>query len=185
MTARIDRSIEFRRTQSVGPAMVYVLPHRGEEFLKLGFSRDPLQRMQALHRRYFDFFDIDRIILIETGRVVEARRIELRLKRALAEHRAPSPLDIRADAGGSTEWFRGAYALLRGHAASMESEAFVIHWDARQWIKTELIRRRELIFEWASAQFRVLEIAGETSPYGARIAGTLRDALDANAHSLS
>jgi hypothetical protein len=179
MTARIDQSIEFRRTQSVGPAMVYVLPHRGEEFLKLGFSRDPLQRMQNLHRRYFDFFDIDRIILVETGRVVEARRIELRLKRAISEHRAPSPLDVRKDAGGSTEWFRGAYAVLREHAAAMEGEAFVVHWDARTWIESQLIRHRELIFEWSLEQFRVLEIAGELSPQGARIASTLRDALDA------
>jgi hypothetical protein len=162
--------------------MVYVFPHRGEEFLKLGFSRDPLQRMQNLHRRYFDFFDIERVILIETARVVEARRIELQLKRAISEHRAPSPLDVRTDAGGETEWFRGAYALLREHAAALEREAFVIQWDARTWIKTQLIHRRELIFEWASAQFRTLEIAGETSPYGARIADTLRDALDANAY---
>ena len=180
MTARIDTTVEFRRTQSVGPAIVYVLPHRGEEFLKLGFSRDPLQRMQDLHRRYFDFFDVDRIILIETLRVVEARRTETNLKRAIIAHRAPSPLDIRHQAGGETEWYRGAYAVLEENAKAMERDGFVVHWNSRNWIRPQLIRRRELLFEWASSQFQLLEIAGARSIHGSRIAAALRDALDAN-----
>lgn len=182
MTARIDTTIEFRRTQSVGPAIVYVLPHRGEEFLKLGFSRDPLQRMQDLHRRYFDFFDVDRIIFIETSSVVEARRIETNLKRAIIEHRAPSPLDTRHEAGGETEWYRGAYAVLEASAKTMEREGFVVHWNSRNWITPQLIRRREHLFEWTSAQFRSLDIAGHTSQNGMRIAAALRDVLDANAY---
>jgi hypothetical protein len=180
MTARIDTTIEFRRAHSAGPAIVYVLPHRVEEFLKLGFSRDPLQRMQDLHRRYFDFFDVDRIILIETSRVVEARRIETNLKRAIIEHRAPSPLDIRHQAGGETEWYRGAYAVLEERAKAMERDGFVVHWNSRNWIRPQLIRRREFLFEWASSQFQSLEIAGVRSTHGLRIATVLRDALDAN-----
>lgn len=182
MTARIDRSIEFRRTQSVGPATVYVLPHRSGEFLKLGFSRDPLQRMQDLHRRFFEYFDIERIILVETSRVVEARRIETDLKHAISEYRAPSPLDIRQDAGGDTEWYRGAYDVLNDHAKAIQRDGFVVHWGAGAFLSSQLTRRREWLFEWSSAQFRSLEIAGETSPYGEAIAAALRDALDARTH---
>jgi hypothetical protein len=182
MTARIDTTIEFRRTQSAGPAIVYVLPHRGEEFLKLGFSRDPLQRMQDLHRRYFDFFDVDRMILIETSSVAEARRIETNLKRAIIDHRAPSPLDTRHQAGGETEWYRGAYAVLEERAKTMERDGFVVHWHSRNWITTQLIRRRDHLFEWTSVQFRLLDIAGITSQHGRRIASVLRDVLDANAY---
>jgi hypothetical protein len=180
MSARIDRSIEFRRTQSVGPAMVYVLPHRGEEFLKLGFSRDPLQRMQNLHPRYFEFFDIDRAILIETTRVVEARRIESQFKSAAAECRAPAPLDICHEAGGETEWYRGAYTLLKECAEIKEHENFKVHWRAGEWIASQLLGRREWLFEWSHAQFRALDATGELSPFGKRIAKALRDALDAN-----
>jgi hypothetical protein len=180
MSARIDRSIEFRRTQSVGPAMVYVLPHRGEEFLKLGFSRDPLQRMQNLHPRYFEFFDVDRAILIETTRVAEARRIESQFKSDAADYRAPAPLDIDHHAGGETEWYRGAYALLKERAEVKEREDFKVHWRAGEWIASQLIGRREWLFEWSHAQFCALDAAGESSPFGQRIAKALRDALDAN-----
>ena len=179
MTARIDTTIEFRHTQSVGPAIVYVLPHRGEEFLKLGFSRDPLRRMQDLHRRYFDFFDVDRIILIETALVVDARRIETNLKRAVAEHRAPAPLDVRHQAGGETEWYRGAYVTLQENAAFMERDGFVVHWNSRSWISPQLIRRRDLLYEWLSAQFKSLEIVGERSTHGQLISTAICDALDA------
>jgi hypothetical protein len=182
MSARIDRTIEFRRTQSVGPAMVYVLPHRGEEFLKLGFSRDPLRRMQDLHPRYFEFFDIDRAILVETTRVVEARRVESHFKAAAAEHRAPAPLDIRHEAGGETEWYRGAYGLLKECAEVKEREEFKVHWRAGEWLSSQLLGRREWLFEWSHAQLQALGAAGESSPFGKRIAKALRDALDANGY---
>ncbi len=178
MTARIDTTIEHRRTQSVGPAIVYVLPHRGEEFLKLGFSRDPLRRMQELYRRYFDFFDIDRAILIETLRVADARRIETNLKRTIDTYRAPSPLDVRHEAGGATEWYRGAYAVLQENAEVLERDGFLVHWNVRNWIAQRLIQHRELLFEWASVQFQGMEIAGIRSQTGRVMASALRDALD-------
>lgn len=37
-----------------------VLPYLIEDWLKLGFSRDPMQRVLAMHRRWFEFFDLDR-----------------------------------------------------------------------------------------------------------------------------
>ena len=76
--------------------------------------------MQSLHPRYFDFFDIERAILIETPRVADARAVETALKRQLRDHRAPAPLDIPHDAGGETEWFRGAYEII---AATLDDYA--------------------------------------------------------------
>lgn len=177
MTARIDTTIEFRRTLSGGPATVYVLPHRGEEFLKLGFSRDPLARMQNLHPRYFDFFDIERAILIETPRVNDARAVETALKRRFAEHRAPAPLDIRHDAGGETEWYRGAYD---GIVASLDDYAkmgYTVVCSARLRFAEMLRRQGAEMFEWASLQWRAIN-EGDAF-VAARAARALGDALDA------
>jgi hypothetical protein len=176
MTGRIDTTIEFRRTLSRGPASVYVLPHRGDAFLKLGFSRDPLARMQRLHPRYFDFFDIERAILIETPRVKEARAIETQLKRELVEHRAPAPLDIRHDAGGESEWYRGAYEIIVSKLDGYE-EIYTVFRDAR-WRFAELLRKQSaLTFEWAVLQWRVLNEGDDFAV--ARAKSALENALDA------
>ena len=82
------------RFASRGRAFVYVLPCRDEDLLKIGFSRDPLQRMRALHRRFFDFFDLDRAFLVATDRVRDARRIERALLTAFADRRSPAPLVV-------------------------------------------------------------------------------------------
>src|SRR5688572_27713655 len=89
---------------STGRAFAYVLPCRHEDILKVGFSRDPLDRLQTLHPRYFEFFDIDQGLLIETDRVPDARSIESFLKAQLQEHQAPAPLVIPRSAAGHTEW---------------------------------------------------------------------------------
>jgi len=177
MTGRIDTRIEFRRTLSGGPAAVYVLPHRGEEFLKLGFSRDPLTRMQSLHPRYFDFFDIERAILIETPRVKDARAIETQLKRRLAEHRAPAPLDIRHDAGGESEWYRGAYETIAANLAEYEGMGYVVFRGARAQFAEKLRKQSAQTFEWAVLQWRVIN---ERDDYAVTLAKhALRNALDA------
>jgi len=177
MTGRIDTTIEFRRTLSGGPAAVYVLPHRGEEFLKLGFSRDPLARMQNLHPRYFDFFDIERAILIETPRVKDARAIETQLKRQLAEHRAPAPLDIRHDAGGESEWYRGAYETIVANLGSYEALGYTVFRDARAQVAERLRKQSTQTFEWAVLQWRAIN-EGDAF-VGARATRVLSDALDA------
>ena len=41
------------RFASRGRTFVYVLPCRDEDILKVGFSRDPLDRFRTLHRRFF------------------------------------------------------------------------------------------------------------------------------------
>jgi hypothetical protein len=177
MTGRIDTTIEFRRTLSGGPAAVYVLPHRGEEFLKLGFSRDPLARMQNLHPRYFDFFDIERAILIETPRVKDARAIETQLKREFVDHRAPAPLDIRHDAGGESEWYRGAYEAIEAKLVGYEALGYVIFRSARAQFAERLRKQSAQTFEWAVLQWRAVN-EGDAFAVS-RATRALRDALDA------
>jgi hypothetical protein len=60
------------RTLSRNRCFLYVAPCAYEDQLKLGFSRDPLRRFQSLHRRWFEFFDVDRIALVETETVRDA-----------------------------------------------------------------------------------------------------------------
>lgn len=90
-----------------GRCFTYIFPCVWEDFCKIGFSRDPLQRIASLHRRWFEFFDLHAGVLVEAESVRDARDLELQLRRPLAAHRAPVPLTIRAAAGGQSEWFRG------------------------------------------------------------------------------
>src|SRR6478735_6166509 len=101
-----------QHTHSRGPCHLYVFPCAYEDLLKLGFSRDPLARLQQLHPRWYEQFDLDRAFTLETESVPDARRLELRLRRELIAHNAPRPLTMREDAGGAREWYRGASALL-------------------------------------------------------------------------
>lgn len=131
---------------SEGLSYVYVLPCAYEDLLKLGFSRDPLGRLQALHPRYYDFFDLDRGFLFETDTVAEARRLELRLRRALAEHNAPAPLTIRRAAGGQTEWYRGAYGVLAVEMERRAGEGSIVHRTLSAWLHASLLAQRDLLF---------------------------------------
>lgn len=71
---------DFRSSSlSEGCSFVYVFACVVEDLLKLGFSRDPIGRLQALHPRYFEFFDLERSFLVETETVRDARRPELSL----------------------------------------------------------------------------------------------------------
>ena len=65
----------YPRFASTGRTYVYVLPCRGEDLLKVGFTRDPLQRFRTLHRRFYAFFDLEAALLMETERLREARLI--------------------------------------------------------------------------------------------------------------
>ena len=106
------------RTLSRGRCFLYVLPLAShEDVLKLGCSRDPLDRVQALHPRYFEVFDLERAFLVETEAVRDARALELELRRMLVAHNAPAPLTVRREAAGHTEWYRGAFAQLAGAVA--------------------------------------------------------------------
>jgi|SRR4051812_6399627 hypothetical protein len=89
---------------------------------KVGFSCNPLQRVYAFHRRYFEAFDLDQSTLLRVQSGDEAREIETALKRTLAPNRVEVPNCIALEAGGITEWFSAVYfndavSMLEQHAA--------------------------------------------------------------------
>ena len=179
--SRIDALIDLRRPSSDGRAFVYLLPLFGEELLKLGFSRDPVVRMRTLHRRYFDFFDLERAWIVQTDRVREARMIEREFKQRVHQHRAPAPLEIRPHAGGDLEWYRGAYDTLHAGAAELAERGYDVHLRARPWLRNQLLARSTGLFEWSLQMCEQMQIANAAGDIGARaaLATALRDELDA------
>jgi hypothetical protein len=150
----------FPRFASRGRAFVYVLPCRDEDILKVGFSRDPLQRLYALHRRFFRFFDLDRALLIETDRVRDARRIERRFITTFAEHRAGAPLVVRDAAAGFTEWYRGAHADVDALARTIAAdEGFALHAPLRSWLRDALAERATMLHSWSERLIDAIEYA--------------------------
>ncbi len=95
-----------------GRVFAYVFPCAWEDYAKIGFSRDPLGRISALHRRWFEFFDLDAGALVEAESERDARDLELQLRSPFKAHRAPAPMTVQDKAGGHTEWVRGANQAL-------------------------------------------------------------------------
>lgn len=162
-------------TASRGACFVYVAPCAYEDLLKLGFSRDPLDRLRSLHPRYFEVFDLERALLVETETVRDARAIELRLRRALVEHNAPVPLVMREEAGGATEWYRGAYARLDEAVVELGAVGHRIHRPADAWFRAALAARSDLLFAWSLALLPT-DPVDESDP---RARALVADALDA------
>lgn len=177
MARRIDTREPGNRGPSRGRAYLYVLPCAYEDLLKLGFSRDPLDRIQTLHPRWFDFFDLDRGFLVEAETVRDARDLELGLGRAIVEHNAPAPLVIRREAAGHTEWYRGAYATLQASAAMLQAGGYVTHAPLRAWLRSALMRENDRLYAWAEAMLSPDEL--EQSALRTINQRTVRDALDA------
>ena len=147
------RTSEPERTRgaSEGACHLYVLPCAYEDLLKLGFSRQPLERMQALHPRFFEFFDLDRALLVETETVRDARRLELELGHRLSEHSAPAPLTVRVQAAGLTEWYRGAYPLLAQAVERLADTGHTVHAPLRGWVHAQMLARAPALFGWGMA----------------------------------
>jgi hypothetical protein len=177
-----EETSDFPRFASRGRAFVYVLPCREEDLLKIGFSRDPLRRMQTLHRRFFDFFDLDRAFLIATDRVRDARRIERALLTAFADRRSPAPLVVPDAAAGYTEWHRGAYADALSMAGSLAAdEGLALHAPLRAWLREIFAERSMLLYAWSTKMLEAIEYERHNAPPSARPNATeraLRDALD-------
>jgi hypothetical protein len=174
--APIDPRDPVRRTASRGRSYLYVLPCAYEDLLKLGFSREPLERMTALHPRWYEFFDLDRGFLVETETVRDARDLELMLGHSIAEHGAPAPLIARPEAGGHTEWYRGAYEILDAAAEKLAARGYRRHAPLRPWLREALLARRELLFSWAQAMLTVDEVEASCCETPAQ--RTVRDLLD-------
>lgn len=138
----------FPSTASRGQAFVYVLPCPGEDLLKLGHSRNPLARMQQLHPRFYEFFDTELALAVETQTVREAQALELRLARSLRDHRAPAPLTVNPAAGGDTEWYRGAYAALDRAVEALQQQGHRVHRPLQPWLRQQLQAQAELLYGW-------------------------------------
>ncbi|MFT3806850.1 GIY-YIG nuclease family protein [Arenimonas sp.] len=154
---------------------VYLLPLHTEDWLKLGISNDPLRRAREFSRRFHEAFDFDRALLVETESQKDAAAIERRFRKEFAVHRAPMPLTIRLEAGGYTEWYRGAYPSLSTAAMQLGEAGHRLHQPAREWFKQALTSRRNELHDWASEVLR---------QHGIDPDRPLRDPLPAAAHSL-
>ena len=164
---------------SRGRCFVYVAPCAYEDLLKVGHSRDPLDRLQSLHRRWYECFDPARAWLVELDHVREASLLELSLRRAIAEHNAPAPLTIRREAAGHGEWFRGASALLDASRARLVEDGHVVHAPARDWFRQALLARADRLHDWCAA---MLDADALDAPVDATpVSRAVRDALDAYA----
>lgn len=182
MTDDSDDRAFGNRGPSRGRCYLYVLPCAYEDLLKLGFSREPLDRMQTLHPRWFEFFDLDRAFLIETETVRDARNLELGLAGVIELHNAPAPLVIRKQAAGHTEWYRGAYAILAQATQALEAGGYVVHSPLRSWLRETLGRRSDVLFSWSSAMLSPDELETTNAGLDGRPTNaqrTVRDALDA------
>lgn len=159
-----------------GYCFVYVFPCLWEDHCKLGFSSDPLSRIQALHRRWFEFFDLDQGVLVETETVRDARDLELELRRPLAAHNAPAPSTVRRQAAGHTEWFRGASSQLQQSVRLLQQRGHTAHAPLRAWLRPALLARSDRLYAWTLAQLSADELYdGRPAP----AQSVMRDTLDA------
>lgn len=156
----------------------YVFPCVWEDHCKIGFSHDPLARIAQLHPRWFEFFDLEQGLLVEAETERDTRDLELRLRRPLAVHRAPQPMAIRANAGGHTEWVRGALAELQESARVLGDSGYRVHAPASRWLATALLARREDLYERTTRLLAGEDLDRPCIATPARSA--VRDALDAH-----
>jgi len=145
------------RSLSKGRTFVYMLPWREQDLLKVGYSRQPLVRMRTLHRRFFDVFDLERGLLLETERLAQARQIERDIIVRHATQRSPAPLTVPDEAAGYSEWFRGicpeVTALLHDAAAR---EGFALH-SLRDWLRQWFGSQGDGLYEWSLRMLEAIE----------------------------
>ena len=179
----MDDEAPYPRFLSRGRAYAYLLPCRDEDIAKIGFTRDPLERLHTLHRRFFDFFDLERALVVETSTVKQARAIERALIEALVEHRAPAPLVVRRVAGGHTEWYRGASD--RARELLLESAArdgHATHEPLRAWLRARFAEFAPSLYQLSAKMVEADDYERHNAPPEAvtgAAARALRDTLDA------
>lgn len=172
----------YPRFLSRGRAFVYILPCAGDNLLKIGFSRDPIRRMHTLHRRFFDFFDLDQALLIETDRVRVARIIERAFLVAFANDQAPAPLIASPEAGGHGEWFRGVHAEAIAMARSVSTkEGLMLHDPLSTWLQGQIQGVTDRLYGWSVRMLDAIEFERHNVPLAEqtrRFDRALRDMLD-------
>ena len=118
---------------------------------KIGMSTDPVGRMNRLHRCYFEFFDLDRAVLLEMESVRDARAIEAALKSEFSDATISAPLAVADDAGGKHEWFLGisnsATVALQRHA---EATGYPLHPSMAAWLRGQWRDSSAVLFDWSS-----------------------------------
>ncbi|MFS6706530.1 GIY-YIG nuclease family protein, partial [Staphylococcus aureus] len=117
---------------------LYVLPTTYEDILKLGIAKDPFARALAFSRRYYEFFDLTRALLVEFDGRKEAQARETALHRHLGEWNAMQPITVRCAAAGKTEWYRGGYDVLRAEIESDRARGCIVHAPALPWWQARL-----------------------------------------------
>ena len=181
----VDEEAIYPRFASRGRTFVYVLPCRHEDILKVGFSRDPVDRFRTLHRRFFEFFDLDRGLLIHTDHLHDARRIERLFITTFADQRAPAPLVVPRSAAGHTEWFRGVSPQVDVLARQIcEEQGFLLHAPLSSWLRERFADWSELLFGWSTRMLEMIEYEHFNVPShegDRRVEKVLRDVLDAYA----
>lgn len=158
-------SAGYPRFAASGRTYLYLLPCRDQDLVKIGFSRDPLQRMHALHRRYFEFFDLDRAWLLEVEKTREARRLERLFHQHFSESRAPAPLVVRDAAAGDTEWFQGVATQADSLARQIVAgEGWTLHSPLRAWLKLRFDERSDTLYAWSSRLLESIEYERHNHP---------------------
>lgn len=175
-------SNETSRSTSTGNCYLYVFPCAYEDLLKLGISRDPLDRIQAFSRRYFEFFDLQRGWLLQTDHVREAQALETGLRRSLRELNAPAPMLVPERAAGNTEWYRGASSVLEDARQQWMAQGYTVHQPLESWLRARLESRRGDLYTWAERMLAAMDDEpGDARPVGAEAPlphRLLRDVLD-------
>jgi T5orf172 domain len=150
--------VAYPRFATRGRTFVYVLPCRDEDILKVGFSRDPLERMRTLHPRFFEFFDLERALLIETDQLREARRIERLFITTFVDHQAPAPLVVPRAAAGYTEWYRGIHPMVTALARSeCAASALTLQAPLSAWLRDRFEQWSDRLFDWSAQMLELIE----------------------------
>ncbi|WP_109124521.1 hypothetical protein [Dyella sp. C11] len=145
------------RTLAKGRTFVYLLPWRDQDLIKVGYSRQPLVRMRTLHRRFFDVFDLDRGLLLETERLAQARRIERDILVRHANERSPAPLSVPDEAAGYSEWLRGVCPEVTATLSEIASrEGFPLH-SLRAWLQQWFASQGDGLYEWSLRMLEAIE----------------------------
>jgi T5orf172 domain len=163
---------------------VYLLALSDCSAFKVGFSCNPLQRIHAFNRRYYERFDLAQSLLLRLGTESDARAIELALKTELADCRTESPAWVPTAAGGHTEWFIAmhfgrAEERLRSFVDRIEQSGVL---DAAGYFRSELARMSGSFEPWAWSQAQQVcdaSASAYTRHMAQELADSLRDWLDA------
>lgn len=140
--------LPFEAPTAMPACYLYILPLPNEDLAKVGISVDPLARVRAFAPRYYECFDLEHSGLVGYDSVAEARRRETALHRRLRAWNATAPLTVPLRAGGHTEWFRGALAILHDEAEADRAAGHLVHLPAGDWWRHRLRQEQAQLYEW-------------------------------------